>query len=166
MYKFLYNLLMTIVTPLAEARAGLSKSVAAFRADPATPPVVMGAHRKPEAVLMSYADFVWRPTAPRAAPLLDVVTRKIPLLRRLADLNHISAVAVFGSVARGEETAESDIDLLVDPDDRATLFDLAQFEIDLEAVFDRSVDVISRRSLVDRDSTLVEGSIALWRATV
>ncbi|WAC51349.1 nucleotidyltransferase family protein [Frigoribacterium sp. SL97] len=75
------------------------------------------------------------------------ITSRAGLVRRLAGLSHIDAVSVFGSVARGTETDDSDIDLLVDPGAEATYFDFAQFEIDMEAVFQRPVDVVSRRGL-------------------
>jgi uncharacterized protein with HEPN domain len=46
------------VTTVADARAGLSGVLRGFRADPAgAPPVVLGSHRKAEAVIMPYARF-------------------------------------------------------------------------------------------------------------
>ncbi len=46
------------VTTVADARAGLSGVLRSFRADPAgAPPVVLGSHRKAEAVIMPYARF-------------------------------------------------------------------------------------------------------------
>ncbi|GAA1465165.1 helix-turn-helix domain-containing protein [Microbacterium thalassium] len=59
---------------------------------------------------------------------------------RLAD------VRVFGSVARGEATAGSDLDLLVHPGIDASLFDLAAFMVDVEAILGVSVDVVSDAS--------------------
>jgi uncharacterized protein len=80
----------------------------------------------------------------------------------LAALNNVGAVAVFGSVANATATDLSDVDLLVDPDDSATLFDLAQFEIDLEQVLERSVDVVSRESLdPSRDAAILASSLPL-----
>ncbi|MUN08148.1 hypothetical protein GLX25_13590 [Agromyces luteolus] len=79
--------------------------------------------------------------------MLDVLHRRKPLIERLARANRIRSVQVFGSVARGDETPESDVDLLVDPDPDASLFDLAQFELDLESLLDRPVVVVSRRAL-------------------
>ena len=42
------------VIPVAQARAGLSAMLSAFRHDEAAEPVVIGAHRRPEAVLMTF----------------------------------------------------------------------------------------------------------------
>lgn len=48
---------------------------------------------------------------------------------------------VFGSVARSEATARSDIDLLVDFDPGATAMDQIGLKQDLERLFRRRVDV-------------------------
>ena len=57
-------------------------------------------------------------------------------------------VRVFGSVARGEATADSDIDLLIDYDlDRITPWFPAGLMLDLEKLLNRKVDVVSENSL-------------------
>ncbi len=48
---------------------------------------------------------------------------------------------VFGSVARGEDAAESDLDLLVDATAATTLFDLGALQLALEATLGIKVDV-------------------------
>jgi uncharacterized protein len=53
-----------------------------------------------------------------------------------------SDVRIFGSVARGEETPESDIDLLVDfPAHERGLFPLLKLADEIEAIVGRPVDV-------------------------
>ncbi len=61
----------------------------------------------------------------------------------------ISALYLFGSYARGEETAESDIDLLFDltPDVRFSLFDQARISRQLAEFLHAKVDFIPRRAL-------------------
>jgi predicted nucleotidyltransferase len=56
---------------------------------------------------------------------------------------------VFGSFARGEETAQSDLDLLVDYDKAAklSLLDAVRFKLDLEKIIGREVDLIENGSL-------------------
>ena len=56
---------------------------------------------------------------------------------------------VFGSFARGEETAQSDLDLLVDYDKAAklSLLDAVRFKLDLERIIGREVDMIENGSL-------------------
>ncbi|WP_438853915.1 nucleotidyltransferase domain-containing protein [Agromyces sp. M3QZ16-3] len=155
----------TPVVPVAEARAGLSGLLRQFRAHGAAAnPIVIGSHRKPEAVLMPYAAVgEASPAAERTAePVIDLLHRRRQLIERLARANRIGSVQVFGSVARGHETPESDIDILVDPDPDASLFDLAQFEIDLELLLERPVDVVSRRSLdPDRDRDALAEAVDL-----
>jgi predicted nucleotidyltransferase len=49
---------------------------------------------------------------------------------------------VFGSVARGEARADSDVDLLVDMDPSATALDLSELILDLEDALGWKVDVV------------------------
>ena len=59
-------------------------------------------------------------------------------------------VRVFGSVARGESDADSDIDFLVDLEPGRSLFDLSGLLIDLEAALRTEVDVVTERGLRTR----------------
>lgn len=57
-------------------------------------------------------------------------------------------VRVFGSVARGEATAESDVDFLIDYDlKKITPWFPAGLMLDLEKLLNRKVDVVSENSL-------------------
>ncbi len=49
---------------------------------------------------------------------------------------------IFGSVARGEDTAESDIDVLVEFTEQADLFDYVGLSLFLEEKLSRRVDVV------------------------
>lgn len=66
--------------------------------------------------------------------------------------------AVFGSTARGEATAESDIDILVEFERGRTLLDLAGLRLDLAEALGRDVDLATPRSLHPqlRDTILKE----------
>ena len=132
------------VLSITEARASLPTLVDRL-VDRSLDHVVIGSHRKPEAILVPYG----RASSARVdePPMLAALKSKAALVRRLATLSKIDAVAVFGSVARGEDGPESDIDLLVDIAPGATMFDIAAFEIDMEALFERRVDAITRGSL-------------------
>ena len=55
--------------------------------------------------------------------------------------------SVFGSVARGEETPDSDVDFLVEFEDGRTLLDLSGLRLDLSEILDRDVDVATLSSL-------------------
>ena len=56
-------------------------------------------------------------------------------------------IGIFGSYARGEEKAGSDVDVLVNFDDGATLFDLVGLGDYLEEMLGIPVDVVSMRAL-------------------
>ncbi|GAA1058370.1 hypothetical protein GCM10017608_34030 [Agromyces luteolus] len=56
-------------------------------------------------------------------------------------------VRVFGSVASGADTAESDIDLLVDLEPGTGLFSLARLEAELADLLGAEVDVVPARGL-------------------
>ena len=56
---------------------------------------------------------------------------------------------VFGSVARGEDTPESDVDILVRlPERPFSLLDLIGFEQDLSEKLGKKVDVISENAVI------------------
>ena len=58
-------------------------------------------------------------------------------------------VRVFGSVARGEDSPDSDVDFLVALRPGRTLLDLIRLELQLEALLGRRVDVVTEDSLND-----------------
>ena len=83
-------------------------------------------------------------------------------IREIALRHHVSGVRVFGSALHGDDTAESDLDLLVDTLPETGLFALAQFELDMELLFGRPVDVVARASLdAARDRSILADEIAL-----
>ena len=58
-------------------------------------------------------------------------------------------LALFGSALRDDFGPESDVDVLVsfDRDAKLTLFDMSRMEEELEAMFGRRVDIVSRRGI-------------------
>ena len=72
---------------------------------------------------------------------LDPAAReRIVAILRAHGVIHAS---VFGSFARGEQRAGSDLDLLIEPPAGATLFDLARLELALEDALGRHVDLVT-----------------------
>lgn len=55
--------------------------------------------------------------------------------------------SIFGSVARGEATDESDVDFLVEFEKGRTLLDLSGLYLDLREVLNRDVDIATPASL-------------------
>jgi uncharacterized protein len=80
------------------------------------------------------------------------------------DINRIAAahgarnVRVFGSVARGESSDTSDLDLLVEMSEGRTLLDLVALGSDLEEALGVAIDVVTEKSLSPyiRDRVLAE----------
>ena len=69
---------------------------------------------------------------------------------KVADIPLSHAVVkagVFGSVARGEEMPESDVDFLVELESGRTLLDLSGLRLDLMDRLNREVDVVTDRAL-------------------
>ncbi len=85
-----------------------------------------------------------------AAPTLLIGDREADLAR-LADICRrfgVVELATFGSTVRNEATLESDIDLLyVMAPDRRLGFAIDRLEDELEELFGRKVDLVSKRSL-------------------
>ena len=75
--------------------------------------------------------------------------------------HHASRVRLFGSVARGEERPDSDIDLLVDFGQDSSLFDLMRMKRELQELLGHPVDVVSAGGLKDRDGHIISESVDL-----
>jgi hypothetical protein len=86
-----------------------------------------------------------RLTAVLNAPTFERVLAQRESIIRAAEGRRLSNVRVFGSVARGEAGAVSDVDLLVHPAPEASLFDLAGFMSEVEELLGVGVDVVSDR---------------------
>lgn len=83
------------------------------------------------------------------------------LILGVAEQHGASNIRVFGSVARGEHRAGSDIDLLVDLRAGVSLFDIAALRRELSALLGVSVDVVSTRALLPRDHDVLAEAVAL-----
>lgn len=71
-----------------------------------------------------------------------VLQAAAPILKSLAHERGFSRLAVFGSVARGQSTPKSDIDLLVKAPKGTSSFDLVRFQQVIEQVLGRRVDLV------------------------
>ncbi len=65
-----------------------------------------------------------------------------------AEEYHLLALGYFGSYARGEADADSDIDIIFDTD-APNLFRTVAMQCDLEALLGRSVDVLQLHGLTN-----------------
>ena len=76
----------------------------------------------------------------------------------VAIANRVRNVRLFGSALRGEDTEDSDLDLLVDPTPETSLMDIARIQNRLHALLGIRVDVLTPKALPPsfRDKVLAE----------
>ncbi|GIK26622.1 MAG: nucleotidyltransferase family protein [Rhodocyclaceae bacterium] len=71
-------------------------------------------------------------------------------IREIAERHRVRNVRVFGSVLNGTDTEGSDLDLLVDPTDKTTLFDIAAIQEEAESLLGVAVDVLTPKALPEK----------------
>ena len=81
---------------------------------------------------------------------LEDLQRHRTTILRLAEAHGARNVRVFGSVARGEATDESDVDLLVDLESGRSLLDLGGFLVEVQSALACEVDVATEKMLKTR----------------
>lgn len=108
------------------------------------------------------AAFVARTLSPmtdvRATPLRELVEARREEIKAIVARHHGRSVAIFGSVARGDERPGSDIDFLVELAPGARPFEILSIGAELEEALGVKVDVGTPDSLRDRlrDQVLAE----------
>ena len=65
----------------------------------------------------------------------------------IAERHGVNALYLFGSYARGEATAASDMDFRIEKEQRFSLFQLAALQLDLENIFRKPLDVLTTQML-------------------
>lgn len=80
-------------------------------------------------------------------PLQQLLHEKRDEIERIAAKHGAYNVRVFGSVARGEERPESDIDLLIDAGSNTSSWFPAGLILELEALLGRRVQVVTDKAL-------------------
>ena len=73
-----------------------------------------------------------------------------PQILEIALRNRVSDMRVFGSALHGDDTAESDLDLLVEPTAQTTLMDIGAIRYELKQLLDREVEVLTPNGLPAR----------------
>ncbi|MDP1774023.1 MAG: nucleotidyltransferase family protein [Methylobacter sp.] len=76
-------------------------------------------------------------------------------IREIALRHRVKNVRVFGSVLHGDDTEDSDLDLLVDPTPETTLMDIGAIRYELKELLGVAVDVLTPRALPDKFRNLV-----------
>ncbi len=94
-------------------------------------------------------------------PLRQLVEERREEINAVVRGHRGRSVAIFGSVARGEERQGSDIDLLVEFEPGSSLFDLMRLEDELSALLGVQIDVVSAGGLKDRDDDIRREAVLL-----
>ncbi len=79
-------------------------------------------------------------------------------IRSVVAMHRATNARVFGSVVRGEDTANSDIDILVDPTPNTTLLDIGAIRHELSVILGVAVDVLTPNAIPEkfRNAVLAE----------
>jgi uncharacterized protein len=86
----------------------------------------------------------------KAIALRELLQANRDAILRIAAKYGASNVRVFGSVARGEADAESDIDLLVDMEEDRSLLDLSRLLTNLQTLLGYKLDIVTEQGLNER----------------
>lgn len=80
---------------------------------------------------------------------LEQLRQYKPQIQALARQYRIDpdSIRVFGSVATGEETDDSDVDFLIRPLGGCSIFDISAFFADTRHMLECDVDVVSERAI-------------------
>jgi len=80
-------------------------------------------------------------------PLVDLIDTLRILLPALSDQYHIKSLALFGSYARQKQTAQSDLDVLVEFEEPPSLFEFIRLERQLSEELGVKVDLVMKTAL-------------------
>ena len=70
-------------------------------------------------------------------------------IRQVVASHRARNARVFGSVLHGQDTENSDLDILIDPTSETTLMDVAAIQVELQRLLGVKVDVLTPRALPD-----------------
>jgi len=71
-------------------------------------------------------------------------------VRRVVAAHRACNPRIFGSVAHGEDTEDSDLDILIDPTPETTLFDIGAIRHELLQLLGVPVDVLTPKALPEK----------------
>jgi uncharacterized protein len=77
----------------------------------------------------------------------DILNKLVELKPTLIERYNVKEISLFGSFVRKEQSEDSDIDILIEFDNNADLFDLIGLELSLEDIFEHKVDVVPKQAL-------------------
>ena len=71
-------------------------------------------------------------------------------IRRVVEAHRACNPRIFGSVAHGDDTEDSDLDILIDPTPKTTLFDIGAIRHELLQLLGVPVDVLTPKALPEK----------------
>ncbi|WP_387692114.1 nucleotidyltransferase family protein [Photorhabdus sp. RM71S] len=71
-------------------------------------------------------------------------------IRRVVESHRARNARVFGSVIHGDDTEDSDLDILIDPTPETTLFDIGAIRHELLQLLGVPVDVLTPKALPEK----------------
>lgn len=71
------------------------------------------------------------------------------LIRKIVQAHKARNARIFGSVLRGEDRDDSDLDILVDPTTETTMLDIGAIRYELKILLGIEVDVLTPKALPD-----------------
>ena len=71
-------------------------------------------------------------------------------IRQIVERHHAVNPRIFGSVLHDEDTDQSDLDILIDPTEETTLFDVGAIQVEISELLGVAVDVLTPGALPDR----------------
>jgi uncharacterized protein len=84
----------------------------------------------------------------------EIIAAKADQIREIIARYPVRNPRLFGSVARGDDKEGSDVDILVDPTENTSYFDLAGLELELSDLLGVKIDIATpeglRRGMAER----------------
>ncbi|MFM2006100.1 MAG: hypothetical protein RLZZ09_1755 [Pseudomonadota bacterium] len=77
-------------------------------------------------------------------------------IREIVLSHRVTDPRVFGSVLHGDDTEDSDLDILVEPTPETTLFDIGAIQFELSELLPVAVDVLTPRALPEKFRQIVQ----------
>jgi prevent-host-death family protein len=144
------------IVPIARFKAQASRFVRKIRKDGR--PIVITQNGESAAVVVTPRDYeimrnrsggVAEPSVQHGSAPPGLTIDRLPWqgILEIASRHGATRVRVFGSVARGDASTSSDLDLLVDMEPRRSLLDLIGLEQDLSDLLEMKVDVVTEEGL-------------------
>lgn len=88
-----------------------------------------------------------------------ITPQQVQQIKNVTDKIQPTLVGVFGSYARGEENENSDLDILIDFDQKIDLLEIIGLEQELTEILGVKVDLVTRRSINEALKIYIEADL-------